>query len=105
SLDRSVGQIVGGLRRRKLLDRTVILYVSDNGFMWGEHRLGGQIWPYEESIHLILVIRTPWRQGDGTVDRHLALNVDLAPTVAALAGGRPGVPPACPRRRRLSHAA
>jgi len=92
SLDRSVGQIVGGLRRRKLLDRTVILYVSDNGFMWGEHRLGGKIWPYEESIHLPLVIRTPWRQGDGTVDRHLALNVDLAPTVAALAGVRPGIP-------------
>lgn len=92
SLDRSVGKIVGELRRRSLLDRTVIVYVSDNGFLWGEHRLGGKIWPYEESIHLPLVIRTPWREGDGTVDHHMALNVDLAPTIAALAGVRPGIP-------------
>ena len=92
SLDRSVGKIVGELRRRNLLDRTVVVYVSDNGFLWGEHRLGGKIWPYEESIHLPLVIRTPWRAGDGAVDRHMALNVDLAPTIAALAGVRPGIP-------------
>jgi N-acetylglucosamine-6-sulfatase len=68
------------------------VYVSDNGFLWGEHRLGGKIWPYEESIHLPLVVRTPWTEGDGTVDRHLVLNVDLAPTIAALAGVRPGLP-------------
>jgi arylsulfatase A-like enzyme len=92
SLDRSVGAIVGELRRQRLLRSTVVVYVSDNGFLWGEHRLGGKIWPYEESIHLPLVIRTPWRGGDGAVDRHLALNIDLAPTIAALAGVRPGLP-------------
>jgi arylsulfatase A-like enzyme len=92
SLDRSVGEIVRTLRRRHVLDRTVIVYVSDNGYLWGEHRLGGKIWPYEESIHLPLVVRTPWRGGDGTVDRHLVLNVDLAPTIAALAGVAPGAP-------------
>jgi arylsulfatase A-like enzyme len=92
SLDRSVGEIVGTLRRRRLLDRTLIVYVSDNGFLWGEHRLGGKIWPYEESIHLPLVVRTPWGAGDGTVDHHLVLNTDLAPTIAALAGVRPGLP-------------
>ena len=104
SLDRSVGRLVGELRRRQLLRSTVIVYLSDNGFLWGEHRLGGKIWPYEESIHLPLVIRTPWRAGDGTVDHHMALNVDIAPTVAALAGvragdpaGRPEPPPLPPR--------
>ena len=89
SLDRSVGQLVGELRRRGLLERTVVVYLSDNGFLWGEHRLGGKIWPYEESIHVPLVVRTPWRDADGTVDRHMTLNVDLAPTIAALAGVRP----------------
>ena len=92
SLDRSVGQLVAELRRRQLLDRTVVVYASDNGFLWGEHRLGGKIWPYEESIHVPLVVRTPWREGDGTVDEHMALNVDLAPTIAALAGVPPGLP-------------
>ena len=92
SLDRSVGRLVGELRRRHLLRSTVIVYLSDNGFLWGEHRLGGKLWPYEESIHLPLVIRTPWRAGDGTIDHHMALNVDIAPTVAALAGVDPGIP-------------
>ncbi|HET8741671.1 MAG TPA: sulfatase [Gaiella sp.] len=91
SLDRSVGEIVRALRRRGQLDRTLIVYVSDNGFLWGEHRLGGKIWPYEESIHLPLVVRTPWQAGDGTVDPHLVLNTDLAPTIAALAGVHPGL--------------
>jgi N-acetylglucosamine-6-sulfatase len=91
SLDRSVGQLVGALRQRGVLDRTVIVYLSDNGFLWGEHRLGGKIWPYEESIHVPLVVRTPWRDGDGGIDRHMTLNVDLAPTIAALAGVRPGL--------------
>ena len=70
----------------------MIVYLSDNGFLWGEHRLGGKIWPYEESIHVPLVIRTPWQAGDGTIDRHMALNVDIAPTVAAFVGVRPGIP-------------
>src|SRR4029453_920480 len=78
SLDRSVGQLVGALRQRGVLDRTVIVYLSDNGFLWGGHRLGGKIWPYEESIHVPLVVRTPWRDGDGGIDRHMTLNVDLA---------------------------
>ena len=49
-----------------VLDRTVVLYVSDNGFLWGEHRLGGKIWPYEESIRVPLVVRVPWKSAWGT---------------------------------------
>ncbi len=89
SLDRAVGAIVATLRRRRLLRRTVILYASDNGFLWGEHRLGGKLWPYEESIHVPLVARVPWRSEWGRSDDHLVLNIDLAPTIARLAGVRP----------------
>jgi arylsulfatase A-like enzyme len=92
ALDRSVKRIVDTLRQRKLLDNTVILYTSDNGFLWGEHRLGGKLWPYEESTHVPLVVRTPWRAGRGTVDRDAVLNIDLAPTISALAGVEPGLP-------------
>ncbi len=90
SLDRSVKRIVDALRRRKLLDRTVIFYTSDNGFLWGEHRLGGKLWPYEESTHVPLVVRTPWQHAPAT-DAHPVLNIDLAPTISALAGVRPGL--------------
>jgi arylsulfatase A-like enzyme len=92
ALDRAVGALVWTLRQRHLLRRTVLLYTSDNGFLWGEHRLGGKLWPYEESIRVPLLVRVPWRSAWGRRDRHLVLNIDLAPTVAALAGARPELP-------------
>ena len=92
ALNRSVGEIVATLRQRKLLDRTVILYTSDNGFLWGEHRLGGKLWPYEESTHVPLIVRTPWRAGNGSVNEAPVLNIDLASTIGRLAGIQPGVP-------------
>src|SRR6185437_5662713 len=60
ALDRGVRRIVRALRARHELDHTVILYTSDNGFLWGEHRLGGKVWPYEESTHVPLIVRVPW---------------------------------------------
>ena len=90
ALDRSVAKIVSTLRQRKLLDHTVVIYTSDNGFLWGEHRLGGKLWPYEESTHVPLVVRTPWRVGNGTVNTEPVLNIDLASTISRLAGVTPG---------------
>jgi arylsulfatase A-like enzyme len=91
SLDRGVKQIVDALAQRHELRNTVILYTSDNGFLWGEHRLGGKLWPYEESTHVPLVVRTPWTT-HATKSAKPVLNVDLAPTIAALAGVQPPVP-------------
>ena len=71
---------------------TIIVYASDNGFLWGEHRLGGKIWPYEESIRVPLVIRVPWRSAWGRTDTHMVLNIDFASTIAELAGVKPGLP-------------
>lgn len=91
AVDRSVAAIVRALAARRELQNTIIAFTSDNGFLWGEHRLGGKIWPYEESIRVPLVVRVPWARMGGTADSHLALNIDLAPTLAALAGARPGI--------------
>jgi arylsulfatase A-like enzyme len=91
SLDRSVKELVDTLAHRHMLDRTVIFYTSDNGFLWGEHRLGGKLWPYREATHVPLVVRTPWRAGNGTVVRKPVLNIDLAPTISRLAGITPGL--------------
>ena len=65
SLDRSVKKIVSTLARRHLLDRTVIFYTSDNGFLWGEHRLGGKLWPYRESTHVRWSCGRPGRRPTG----------------------------------------
>ena len=89
SLDRSVARIVAVLRQRRLLDRTVIVYTSDNGFLWGEHRLGGKLWPYEESTRVPLVVRVPWEAKGTTVDAPV-LNIDFASTIMQLAKARAG---------------
>jgi arylsulfatase A-like enzyme len=92
ALDRSVASIVRALRQEHELNDTAIVYTSDNGFLWGQHRLGGKLWPYEESTHVPLVVRTPWTRGNGTVSHAQVLNIDLASTIAELAGVRPGIP-------------
>ena len=92
AVDRAVGRIVATLTRRHLLDRTVIFYTSDNGFLWGEHRLGGKLWPYEESTRVPLVVRTPWTTANGTVDREPVLNIDFASTIAQITGVTPAIP-------------
>lgn len=89
SLDRMVADMVGTLKERGVLDNTVIIFMSDNGWLVGEHRLLSKTWPYEESIRVPLVIRMPWATGART-SNDLALNIDLAPTIAALAGADAG---------------
>lgn len=86
SVDEMVEAIVDELGELGELDRTYILYTSDNGWHMGEHRLGrGKNTPYEEDIRVPLVIRGPGI-APGTVISQLALNSDLAPTIAELAG-------------------
>jgi N-acetylglucosamine-6-sulfatase len=91
-LDRQVGALMAALKEKGVLDNTIVIYASDNGFLWGEHRLGGKLWPYEESIRVPLVIRTPWDDVWGTTNHDMALNIDYAPTIAALAGVTPQLP-------------
>jgi N-acetylglucosamine-6-sulfatase len=86
AVDEGVKLIVdtlGGLHR---LRNTYIVFTSDNGFFYGEHRLtGGKFLAYEPATHLPLLIRGPGIK-PGTSTGELAANVDLAPTVLELAG-------------------
>ncbi len=89
-VDRGVGRIVDSLRERGVLENTVIVFTSDNGLFYGEHRIpGDKNRPYEEAIRVPLVIRAPGF-GRGTVVDPV-MNADLAPTLIELAGvGAPG---------------
>jgi arylsulfatase A-like enzyme len=91
ALDRSVRSVVQALKARHELNHTVILYTSDNGFLWGEHRLGGKVWPFEESTHVPLIVRTPWTTTP-LRNNQPVLNIDFASTIAELAGIKPGLP-------------
>jgi N-acetylglucosamine-6-sulfatase len=90
SLDDQVANIVQALRRTGRLRDTVIIYTSDNGVMWGEHRMipASKSVPYEGAIHVPLVIRWDATGRRGLVDSDLVANLDLAPTIAQIAGIR-----------------
>jgi N-acetylglucosamine-6-sulfatase len=85
-LDRQVGAIVDALDSTGRLRNTLLVYTSDNGMLWGEHRLTGKGVPYEESIRVPLVLRYDPLITQPRVDGHFVLNLDLAPTFAAAAG-------------------
>jgi arylsulfatase A-like enzyme len=87
-VDRAVEQIHDAVSDAGRLDQTYFLFTSDNGFLWGEHRLMGKVWPYEESIRVPLVIRPPGNNPTRMV-RQIARNIDVAPTIADLAGVAP----------------
>jgi arylsulfatase A-like enzyme len=69
------------------------VFLSDNGYLWGEHRWDRKVVPYEESIRVPMAIRyDPITGGEPRIEDRLAVNVDLAPTLAELAGvPAPGV--------------
>jgi arylsulfatase A-like enzyme len=81
-----VEQVLLVLAETGRLGTTYLLFTSDNGLQLGEHRLIDQKGcPYEESIRVPLVVRGPGIAPGRSLD-HVALNIDLAPTFAALAG-------------------
>jgi arylsulfatase A-like enzyme len=86
AVDDAVGRIVGALRATGRLDETMIVFMSDNGITYGEHRwTEKKIVPYEESIRVPYAIRyDPLTAGEPDLGQ-LALNIDLAPTFADLA--------------------
>jgi len=88
AVDDLVERLVGALADTGQLDRTVIVFTSDNGFLLGEHRIVDQkYYPYEESIRVPLIIRGGGFPVGFTAAQPVS-NVDLAPTLAALAGAR-----------------
>lgn len=86
SVDESLGALVDHLRARKLLDSTVILFMSDNGFAFGEHGLIDKRTAYEESMRIPLILSCPELFEQGRVVPALTANLDIAPTVLDLAG-------------------
>jgi arylsulfatase A-like enzyme len=91
AVDRMVAHLVGTLARAGKLDDTYVIFTSDNGFHLGQHRLpAGKQTAFEEDVHVPFVLRGPGVPPGRSVAA-FAGNVDIAPTVAALAGvGVPG---------------
>jgi N-acetylglucosamine-6-sulfatase len=89
AVDDMVQRLVTALADTGQLDRTMIIFTSDNGFLLGEHRVPDQkYFPYEESIRVPLIIRGGGFPAGGTALQQVS-NIDLAPTIVALTGVHP----------------
>ena len=81
AVDRMVSRVVAALKQSGRWPHTLLVFSSDNGFSWGEHRwLHNKICPYEECIRVPLWIRAPGLAGRH--DASVVANIDLAPTIA-----------------------
>jgi N-acetylglucosamine-6-sulfatase len=87
SVDEMIDGLVNSLRDKDLLDNTYIIYTTDNGFHISQHRLPpGKECPFEEDIHIPLMIRGPGVP-TGETANVVSSHTDLTPTILKLAGG------------------
>jgi arylsulfatase A-like enzyme len=85
SVDDLVSALARTLRSLGETRRTLAIFTSDNGFLWGEHGLLFKDVPYRQAVHVPLFLRWPQRL-DRSIDRRLVANIDIAPTVLRAAG-------------------
>jgi N-acetylglucosamine-6-sulfatase len=90
AVDDAVREVIGAIRSRGDTNRTVIFYLTDNGYSFGEHRWMTKECPYEECIRTPFAVDVPGVAA--RTDPTPVSNADLAPTMAALAGIEPGAP-------------
>jgi arylsulfatase A-like enzyme len=88
ALDRTMPDLINKLSEMGELDNTVIIYISDNGKHWGEHRLDSKSTAYEESVKVPFAIRYPALIPTPYVDDRIVSNIDIAPTIYELSDTR-----------------
>jgi arylsulfatase A-like enzyme len=88
AVDDLVFRTVRSLEMTNEIRRTLIVFVSDNGFLWEDHGLERKGPPYLEGIRIPLVIRWTGHLREGSVDGRRAANIDIAPTIMDAAGLR-----------------
>lgn len=89
-LDELVGRLLTALEKNSLSDNTIVVFLGDNGFMAGSRGITGKVVPYEESVRVPLIVRSPkLAMAKGASDVP-ASSLDIPATILALAGiGRP----------------
>ncbi len=87
AVDRGIGEVIKALSAKGVLDETVFIVTSDQGFFYGEFGLAQERrLAYEPSTHIPLIVRYPGVVPAGVKPNALASNVDIAPTMLELGG-------------------
>ena len=87
-VDTVCGRVMAELEKQGVLDHTLVIFTTDNGYYHAEHGLADKWYPHQESIRVPLIIHDPRMPKDqlGKTNDDFTLNVDLAPTILAAAG-------------------
>ncbi len=85
-VDDSIGELLDALQKEGLLDDTLIIYLGDNGYQFGEHGLTDKRTMYEASIRIPYIVHCPALIGGGGRRKEMVLNIDVAPTILDAAG-------------------
>ena len=86
AVDESIGRVLDYLRERGWLESTLVVYMGDNGFAFGEHGLIDKRTAYEESMRVPMLMHCPELFGGGRTVEQVVANLDVAPTLLAAAG-------------------
>ncbi|WP_417383694.1 sulfatase [Gimesia sp.] len=86
SVDESIARVRNWLKDNGLAENTLVMYMGDNGFQWGEHGLIDKRTAYEASMRVPLVGVCPGLWKPGTVINEVVANIDIGPTILAAAG-------------------
>lgn len=86
AVDDNVGRMFDFLKQQGLLDDTLVIYMGDNGFQFGEHGLIDKRTAYEASIRVPLLMHCPTKLTAGTKLRQVVANIDIGPTLLEVAG-------------------
>lgn len=89
AVDEEVGRIRAAIDALALDRPTILIYTSDHGSMQGSFGLRNKRFPYEESIRVPFIVHAPGRVAPGTSSPTLFGAIDMAPTIAGLAGVAP----------------
>ncbi len=86
-VDATCGRLLEELRKDSTLDRTLVIFTTDNGYYHAEHGLADKWYPHRESIRVPLIIRDPRlpEARRGATNDDFTLSVDLAPTILGAA--------------------
>ncbi len=89
-VDDAVGNILSELGPE--LNNTLVIFASDNGYTWGEHRWYYKSCEFDECIRVPLIMRYPSLISPGQVNNQLLQQVDLVPTILQIANATPKLP-------------
>jgi N-acetylglucosamine-6-sulfatase len=88
AVDEGLGRVMDLLKEKGWLDSTLIIFMGDNGFAFGEHGLIDKRTAYEESMRVPMMMQCPALFRGGTVIPQVVANIDIAPTILEAAGLR-----------------